>query len=87
MSTHGVQIFAKAVSQDHLSDDPLVGTHIANRILKAADNAKTAATSERAEAIEEKKIPSIGVGAYKDDVLHHEIANSLTGMVLCSVPQ
>ena len=55
MRTHGVQIFAKPVSQDQLSDDPLVATHISNRILKAAENAKTTAKSKRAEAIEEEK--------------------------------
>ncbi|WP_095203443.1 hypothetical protein [Mesorhizobium carmichaelinearum] len=82
MGTHGVEIFAKPVSLDHLSDDPLVATHISNRILKAAKDSKTAAKSEWAEATEAPKTPRIGVVGDKDDVLQNEIANPLVRMIL-----
>ncbi|TRC73657.1 hypothetical protein FJV80_30235 [Mesorhizobium sp. WSM4310] len=85
MGTHGVEIFAKPVSPDHLSDDPLVATHISNRILEAAENSETAAKSERAgatEATEANKTPRIGAVGNKDEVLHNEISNPLVRMIL-----
>lgn len=80
MSGQGVEIFAKSVATNHLSDDPLVANHISNRILKADENSKT--ESERAEATKANKIPSTGVVEAQDDLLHDEIAESLIHMML-----
>jgi len=82
MSTRRAEIFAKPVAQDQLSGDTLVANHILNRILKAAENAKTTVEPGRPEAIEEYRIPSIGAVADKDDVLHNEIANPLIRMIM-----
>ncbi|WP_162034335.1 hypothetical protein [Mesorhizobium japonicum] len=81
MGTRRAEIFAKPMAQNHLSDDPLVATHISNRILMAAENSKTA-KSERAEATGASETPAIEVVGDKDDLLHHEIANLLIRMVL-----
>ena len=81
MSTRRAEIFAEPVAQDHLSGDPLVAKHISDRILKAAENAKRTAESERPAAIEEHKIPSTGAVAGKDDVLHN-VANPLIRMIV-----
>ncbi|BCG83100.1 hypothetical protein [Mesorhizobium sp. 113-3-3] len=81
MRTRGVQIFTEPVSQDYLSDDPLVATHISNRLLKAAHNATTTAKSEPEEVIEAKKIPSRGVGANKED---NEIADPLLRVIVAA---
>ncbi|PBB65935.1 hypothetical protein CK228_24685 [Mesorhizobium sp. WSM4312] len=59
MGTQGVEIFAKPVSPDHLSDDPLVAPHISNGILKAAENSKAATKSGPAEATEANKNPLV----------------------------
>ena len=82
MSTRRAEIFAKPVAQDQLSGDTLVANHILNRILKAAENAKTTVEPGRPEAIEEYRIPSIGAVADKDDVLHNEIASPLIRMIM-----
>ena len=84
MGTRGAEIFAKPVTQDQLSGDPLLATHILDRILKAAENARTTAESEQSEAIKEYKIPSIGVAADKRDLLHYEIANPLIRVIVAT---
>ncbi|PBB23917.1 MULTISPECIES: hypothetical protein [unclassified Mesorhizobium] len=81
MGTHGVEIFAKPVSTD-LSDDPLVATHISNRILKAAENSQAATKSGPAEATEANKAPFIEVAGDKDDLLHNEISNPVVRVIL-----
>ncbi|PBB23932.1 hypothetical protein CK227_24975 [Mesorhizobium sp. WSM4308] len=83
MGKHGVEIFAKPVSPDHLSDASSVAAPISNSILKAAKNPnpKAATKSARAEATANKTRSIGGVGD-KGEVLHDEISNSVVRIVL-----